>query len=230
MGPSGVPRRAFTVEVQALWYNALLIGADLARAAGQSVRAGEWTALAARVRDAFLRAFWSERHGHLADAVDATGSELALRANQLYAIGLPHVMLPRDKAQRVLESVRRGLLTPVGLRTLAPSDPGYAGGAVEGAPRRPHVQGDAWPFLAPLYFDGLIRIHGEAAKAEAWRWLDGFAPRLEEGIGTLPDAFEGDAPHRPLGDIASAVSVGEVLRLALRLGRRPATRGTLGVR
>src|SRR5262249_57220166 len=64
------PRCGFAVEVQALWYNALLIGADLARAAGQSARAGEWAAMATRARDSFLRAFWSDRHGYLADVVD----------------------------------------------------------------------------------------------------------------------------------------------------------------
>jgi predicted glycogen debranching enzyme len=204
-------RRGFAVEVQALWYSALIIGADLARTAGQTARAGEWAALAARARESFLRAFWSDRHGYLADVVDGSGADFALRPHQLHAIGLPHALLPRDKAQRVLEVVRRTLLTPVGVRSLAATDPTY--------------EGTAWPCLAALYFDALIRVHGESAKAEAWRWLDGFAPRLGGGtLATVPAAFEGDEPHRPLGEMASARAVAEVLRLVTRLGRRPTGR------
>ena len=219
-------RRGFAVEVQALWYSALIIGADLARAAGQTARAGEWAALAARARESFLRAFWSDRHGYLADVVDGSGADFALRPHQLHAIALPHALLPRDKAQRVLEVVRRTLLTPVGVRSLAPTDPGYAGGGGDRGQRAlPLDRGAAWPCLAALYFDALIRVHGESAKAEAWRWLDGFAPRLGEGtLATVPAAFEGDEPHRPLGEMASARAVAEVLRLVTRLGRRPSGR------
>jgi len=219
------PRRGYAVEVQALWYNALLVGADLARAAGQSARAGEWAAVAARARDSFLRAFWSDRHGYLADVVDAGGADFSLRPHQLHALGLPHALLPRDKAQRVLEIARRALVTPVGLRSLAPPDSRYAGSIGEDGRVPPLDRGAAWPFLAALYFDALIRIHGEAAKAEAWRWVDGFAPRVAEGtVATVPEAFEAEPPHRPLGAMASARAVAELLRLITRLGRRPSTR------
>jgi predicted glycogen debranching enzyme len=224
--PEDPPRRSFAVEVQALWYNALLIGADLAKAAGQSARAGEWTAMATRARDSFLRAFWSDRHGYLADVVDASGADFSLRPHQLHALGLPHSMLPRDKAQRVLEVARRALLTPVGVRSLASFDPRYVGaGGEDGARTPPLDRGAAWPFLAAVYFDALIRVHGEAAKADAWRWVDGFAPRLTDGtLANVPEAFEGDPPHRPLGGLASARAVAELLRLVVRLGRRPSGR------
>lgn len=223
-GGATAGRRGFAVEIQALWYSALLIGADLARAAGQSARAGEWAALASRVRESFLRAFWSERQGYLADVVDGSGADLSLRPYQLYAIGLPHALLPRDKAQRILDTARRHLVTPVGLRSLASTDARYVGTRSGDTPAALD-RGAAWPSLAALYFDALIRVHGEAAKAEAWRWVDAFAPQLGEGtLGTVPAALEGDAPHRPIGDMASARSVAEVLRLVMRLGRRPSGR------
>jgi glycogen debranching enzyme len=228
-GAGDVPaRRGFAVEVQALWYSALLIGADLARTAGQTARAGEWAALATRARESFLRLFWSDRHGYLADVVDGGGADFSLRPHQLHAIGLPHALLPRDKAQRVLDIVRRTLLTPFGLRSLAPTDPRYVGaGGDGGAPSL--ERGAAWPCLAGLYFDALIRVHGEAAKAEAWRWADEFAPRLAEGtLGTIPSAYEGEPPHRPLGEMASARAVAEVLRMVTRLGRRPSARSGRG--
>ncbi|PYQ21557.1 MAG: glycogen debranching protein [Acidobacteria bacterium] len=220
------PRRGRAVEVQALWYNALLIGADVAREAAEPARAREWTALAGRARESFLRIFWSEERGYLADVVGADGQpDYALRPNQLYALGLPHALLPRDRALRVLDAVRRHLLTPVGLRTLSPEHPAYRGRYAGGPAERDaaYHQGTVWPFLAGAYFDAVTRVHGEAGKAEAREWLDGFAAHLEEaGLGTVSEVFDGDAPHAPGGAIAQAWSVGEILRVAVRTGWRPA--------
>jgi predicted glycogen debranching enzyme len=201
--PKAEERAPFAVERQAVWYNALAIGAELAKGAGQTARAGEWSALASRVRDTFLRVFWAERPGHLADRAEEWTSDPALGPRQVYALSLPHALLPRDRAQRVLDALRRGLLTPVGLR----------------------ADGAARPALGAAYFEALIRVHGEAAKPDAWRWLDAFAPRLRDpGLGQLSEAYLPDSPHSPAGAPASAVSVAEVLRLWTRLGRRPTPR------
>ena len=219
------PRRGLAVEIQALWYNALLIGAELAKGAGEDTRASEWTVLAGKVRESFLRTFWSESLGYLADVVAGGTKDLSLRPNQLYAIGLPHALLPRDKALRVLDVVKRHLLTPVGLRTLAPSDPHYQGRYEGGTESRDgaYHQGTVWPYLMGIYFDALIRLHGEEGKAPAREWLAGFAPHLREaGLGTVSEIFDGDPPHRPGGTIAQAWSVSELLRIASRLNlRRP---------
>jgi predicted glycogen debranching enzyme len=219
------PRRGYAVEIQALWYNALLIGADLAAEAGERAKAAEWTALAGRARQSFLRAFWSDSVGYLADVVAGGTPDVSLRPNQLYAIGLPHSLLPRDKAQRVLEVVKRHLLTPFGLRTLAPSDPHYQG-RYEGDVRTrdgAYHQGTVWPYLIGIYFDALIRLHGEEGKAAAREWMGAFAPHLSEaGLGTVSEVFDGDPPHRPGGAVAQAWSVAELLRVAARLDlRRP---------
>ena len=219
------PRRGRPVEVQALWYNALLVGAEVARAAGKLTRSREWATLAARARDSFLKAFWSEERGHLADVVADDGPDFSLRPNQLYALGLPHVLLPRERAVRVLDAVRRHLLTPVGLRTLSPEHPAYHGRYAGSAAARDaaYHQGTVWPYLAGAYFDAVTRVHGEAGKAEAREWLDGFASHLEEaGVGTVSEVFDGDTPHAPGGAIAQAWSVAEILRVAVRTGWRPA--------
>ena len=219
------PRHGHAVEIQALWYNGLLIGAELARDAGDAGRAAEWTALAAKVRESFLRAFWSDSLGYLADVVAGGTKDLSLRPNQLYAIGLPHALLPRDKALRVLDVVKRHLLTPVGLRTLAPSDPHYQRRYEGGVRSRDaaYHQGTVWPFLMGIYFDALIRLNGEEGKTAAREWLAAFEPHLQEaGVGTVSEVFDGDAPHRPGGTISQAWSVSELLRIASRLDlRRP---------
>lgn len=221
------PRAGQPVEIQGLWYNALLFGASLALDLGDSGRAAGWKRLAARVRESFLEAFWSEDLGYLADVVGGGARDLSLRPNQLFAIGLPHSLLARDKAARVLDAVKASLLTPRGLRTLAPSDPAYRV-RYEGDRRSrdgAYHQGTVWPYLTGIYFDASIRVHGEPAKQEAREWLRGFACHLEEaGLGYVSEVFDGDPPHLPGGAIAQAWSVAELLRVATRLtGKPPAT-------
>ena len=214
-------RDGLAVELQALWYNAVLIGAELARQAGDPARAAAWAALAPRTREALLRTFWDEQRGYLADVVRDGVPDLALRPNQLYAVGLPHALLPRDKALRVLDAVGRALLTPAGLRSLAPDHPGYQPRFRGDASRH---QGSAWPFLAGVYFEALIRLEGERGKDRARDWLRSFAAHLDEAcLGQVSELFDGDPPHRPGGCLAAAWSVAELLRLALRVAGRPAS-------
>ena len=215
------PRSGLAVEIQALWYNALLMGAEIARIADAGDRTEIWRLMASRARDNFLRAFWSEELGYLADVVNEGTRDLSLRPNQLYAIGLPHPLLTGDRALSVLDVVQRELLTPVGLRTLAPSDPQYRG-RYQGdqmARDTAYHQGSVWPYLVGVYFDAAIRFRGEAGQLEARTWIEGFARHLDEaGLGTVSEIFDGDPPHRPGGAIAQAWSVAEILRLALRVG------------
>jgi predicted glycogen debranching enzyme len=227
------PRRGYAVEIQALWYNALQIGTDIAKGAGDEAHARDWSQIAIRARDSFLRAFWSDSVGYLADVVSAGTRDLTLRPNQLYAVGLPHSLLPRDKAGCVLEAVRKHLLTPVGLRTLSPDDPAYIGHHRGDARSRDEAyhQGTVWPFLMGVYFDAVIRVYGEQGKGEARAWLAAFERHLEEaGLGTVSEVFDGDPPHRPSGAISQAWSVAELLRIAERLGRIPVVRPPSGPR
>jgi predicted glycogen debranching enzyme len=214
------PRTGKPVEIQALWYNALHIGAELAQMAGDLVRAAEWTRLAAQAKKSFLESFWIEEKGYLADVVREDSRDESLRPNQLYAIGLPHSLLPRDKAESVLGKVEASLLTPVGMRTLAPTERDYKGRYKGGPQERDgaYHQGTVWPFLMGVYCDGLIRLRGETGKAQARQWLADFSAHLEEtGLGYVSEVFDGDAPHAPGGAIAQAWSVAELLRIETRL-------------
>ena len=191
------------VELQALWHNALLIAAGLSRSRGDGGRAGGLAHAAARCRESVQRVFWCDRRGHLADAVSAEGApDFTLRAAQLHALGLPHVLLPRDAALRALAAVETGLLTPHGLRS-------EAGGPAE-------------PWWAGLWADARVRLLGEAGKAAVHAWLDGLEPHLGEGVlGQVAERFDGAPPHAPRGAGAAAASVGELLRALRRVGRAP---------
>jgi glycogen debranching enzyme len=194
----------------------LLFAADLASHFGEEGWAAIWSGAAGRAREAIQRLFWSETAGHLADALTPAGPVLTLRPHQLFAIGLPHCLLPANRALSVLAAVERDLLTPVGLRACAPGQESDGADAF------------AWPVLMGLYFDALIRLRGEEGKRLTREWLRSFAGHLDEaGLGFVSERFESQPPHRPSGQIAQAAATAELLRISHRVaGRPPAIRSS----
>lgn len=206
------------IHVQALWFNLLLAGAELLRGTRASGVAMACTALAARLRDTVSRSMWCPERGHLADILAPAGPDFSLRPRQLLALSLPHALLPRERAERVLRAVEQALLTPFGLRTRAPGTPGYLGTG-DRAASADEGQGSAWPELLYDYFEALLRVQGEQGRQAGRAWLRGFESHLSEGVlGFVAASFDGDAPHAPCGPPAQATAVAELLRLALRLG------------
>ena len=120
-----------------------------------------------------------------------------------------------DGSVRVVELVEKTLLTPVGLRTLAPGSPDYRphyGPGDQACRDSAYHQGTAWPWLMGHFIDAHLKVYGDKARSRAL--LDTLAgPGLENcGIGTLNEIFDADPPHAPNGCIAQAWSVSEVLR------------------
>jgi predicted glycogen debranching enzyme len=213
------PRRGKPVEIQALWYNALRVMEDLARRLGRDAESIHYGELAARARASFAPLFWNASAGCLFDVVNGEERDAAIRPNQILAVSLPHTMLAAEMSARVVETVERHLLTPFGLRTLAPSDPCYRGRYQGGPASRDaaYHQGTVWPWLMGPFLTAYIEIHGRSlqARAQAGRWLAELAEYIgDEGVGQLPEVFDGDAPHRGGGCIAQAWTVGELLRVS----------------
>jgi len=212
------PRRGKPVEVQALWYNALCIMEDLASRFGDDAARKRYRHMAAVAQWSFNRLFWNEKLGCLYDVVNGGPPDSSVRPNQIFAVSLPHSMLARDRARTVVEKVQEHLLTPFGLRSLAPSDPQYHG-RYTGAPAErdgAYHQGAVWAWLLGPFITAYIKVHGrsEEARRQAHAWLSGLESHLAEaGLGHISEIFEGDAPHRPCGCIAQAWSVAEILRV-----------------
>jgi predicted glycogen debranching enzyme len=211
-------RRGKPVEIQALWINALRILAGLEERFGDGRASGPLRARARVATVRFAELFWSPEHGFLFDVVDGDDRDASLRPNQLLALSLPFPLVEGERAESILKIVEAKLLTPRGLRTLAPEDPRYcpryAGGPAErdGA----YHQGTVWPWLLGPYVDALLRVRGETGREAARAVLAEFAPHLREaGIGTISEVFDAEAPHLPGGCIAQAWSVSELLRAAL---------------
>ncbi len=210
------PRHGKPVEIQALWYNALCVLADLCKRAG---RAGEGATLLARakqVKERFVEVFWNAEASCLFDVVDGELKDASIRPNQVFALSLPYPLLPKDKARAVLAVIERKLLTPFGLRSLAPEDPAYRG-RYEGDPASrdaAYHQGTVWSWLLGPYADALVKTNGAIGKPKARKAIEGLRPHLSEaGLGTISEIFDGDAPHAPRGCPAQAWSVGEALRV-----------------
>jgi predicted glycogen debranching enzyme len=209
------PRRGKAVEINALWYNALRLLAGWLREEGDA-RAPSLEEQADRARDSFNRRFWYGEGGYLYDVIDGDyGDDPACRPNQVLAISLDHPVLDRDRWAPVFEVVRERLLTPFGLRSLAPGHrdykPQYYGDLR--ARDAAYHQGTVWAWLIGPFVDAWLKVHPGDHAAARERALTGFARHLDDAaVGTLSEIFDAEQPFTPRGCIAQAWSVAEVLR------------------
>jgi len=209
------PRIGKPVEVQALWLNALRIAGELEP---------RWRELYARARRSFELRFWNEARGCLFDVVDpehkAGAADPSLRPNQILAVGgLPFAALSGPHARSVVDVVEAELLTPLGLRSLGPREPGYVPHYQGGPGERDaaYHQGTAWPWLLGPFVEAWIRVRGatpEAKREAALRFLPALEEHLSQaGLGHVSEVADGDAPYTPGGCPFQAWSLGELLRL-----------------
>ena len=210
------PRRGKAVEINALWYNALRLLEAWTREEGRAGDAARLGMLAERTYRSFNERFWYAEGGYLYDVVDAEtgGNDTACRPNQVLAISLDHPVLDRARWAAVMEVAEHRLLTPVGLRSLAPGHPDYKAkydGDLRARDAAYH-QGTVWAWLIGPFVDAWLKLHpGEEARARSF--LQGFVPHLGGAcIGSISEIFDAEAPYTPRGCVAQAWSVAEVLR------------------
>jgi predicted glycogen debranching enzyme len=212
------PRRGKAVEINALWYNALRLLADWLGQT-QDPEAAAMVAHAEKARVSFNRRFWHEAGGYLYDVVDGkSGDDPSFRPNQIFAISLDHPILDKARWKPVVTAVQERLLTPMGLRSLAPGEPDYKPhyfGDLRARDAAYH-QGTIWAWLIGPFIDAWLKVHPEEREA-AGHFLDAFVPHLAEaGIGSISEVFDAEPPFTPRGCIAQAWSVAEVLRTLIK--------------
>jgi predicted glycogen debranching enzyme len=214
------PRVGKPVEIQALWYNALRVMEEFAGKFGRDSDGAHYRELADRAKRTFPKLFWNAVEGCLYDVVNGDVRDASIRPNQIFAVSLFHKMLSPWKAASIVGVVERNLLTPYGLRSLAPGDPLYRG-RYEGNPFSrdgAYHQGTVWPWLLGPFITAYLEVHGRsaAARKQAGEWLAAFRGWVEdEGLGQIPEIFDGDPPQRSVGCIAQAWSVAELLRVCV---------------
>lgn len=205
------PRVGKPVEVNALWLNAVTTFADLAEGVGRPVPG--FRRLAERIRAGFVK-FWNSAANCCFDVIDGpAGDDTSLRPNQILAVSLRASALSAAQQRAVVDVCARELLTPVGLRSLGPNEPGYRGHYQGSQAERDaaYHQGTAWMWLLGAFVQAHYRVYKDRAVAE--QYLQSAAAQLTTGaLGSLSEIYDGDAPFTPRGCFAQAWSVAELLR------------------
>lgn len=210
------PRTGCPVEINALWYNALIFSLEAARENGDDEFVEEWKELPSLVQDSFRKLFWSDERGYLADFVTEDSADWSVRPNMVIATSIPYSPATEEMKKQVLDKVKSELLTDRGLRTLSPNDPRYKGiyYGTQKVRDAAYHQGTVWPWLLGHFAEGWLRIYRKSGCSFIDRLFHNFEPHLREhGIGTISEVFDGDPPHNPGGCISQAWSVAELLRI-----------------
>lgn len=205
------PRIGKPVEVNALWFNALLTMSHFAASLKKS--SGDYASMAARVRESFQR-FWNDEAQCCFDILDGPeGNDASFRPNQIFAVSLTEKLLSPGRMRAVVDACEHHLLTPRGLRSLSPDDLQYRGRCAGSLHERDaaYHQGTVWGWLLGPFVLARLRVYKDRTRAATL--LETLARSMSEyGLGTLAEIFDGDAPFAPRGCIAQAWTVGELLR------------------
>lgn len=211
------PRMGKPVEIQALWYNALKIFAELLELNDQLNDAAIVNISAEKAKNSFNEKFWYAEGNYLYDVIDENGNpDASLRPNQLFAASLPFSLIDEDQTAALLKIVEEKLYTPVGLRSLSPDDERYVKVYGSNALKRDssYHQGTVWSWLLGAYVDTIMKIDEQDGREKAKKIINDFSYHLNEGcIGSVSEIFDADAPHYSRGCVAQAWGVAEILRV-----------------
>lgn len=216
-----VPRSGLVVEINALWYDALMFNAEMLTAAGRADDAAKCSELAEKVGVAFKKVFLNE-HGYLLDYVDGDFISWSVRPNMLIASSLDYSPLTIPERKKILDICTKELLTPKGIRSLSPKSGGYNPIYQGGQAQRDaaYHQGTVWPWMSGFYLETSLKVY----KRSALSWVDRCFAGLEEEmfyhcIGSLPELFDGNPPFSGRGAISFAMNVAAVLRVNKELSK-----------
>jgi predicted glycogen debranching enzyme len=210
-------RRGYAVEINALWYNAVCFALVMAKKGKDKKFIKDYESLPALIKDSFIKTFWSEKLGYLADYVnDEEGTNIFVRPNMVIAVSMPFTMLDCEQMKKVLDTADRELVTTRGLRTLSPRNPMYKGiySGKQVERDMSYHQGTVWPWLLGPFCEGWLKIYGKQGVNKVRKLIYGLEEVMSEhGISTISEIYDGDPPYTARGAISMAWSVGEVLRI-----------------
>lgn len=215
-GQPVTPRIGATVELNALWYNAIRFALEASNYGGDEKFISEWESLPIKIEISFEKTFWNEEKKYLADFVNNNYTDWSLRPNQVIAASLPYSPIRDEIKKSLLNIVKEKLLTPRGLRTLSPDDPNYKGIYIGNQRERDlaYHQGTVWPWLLGHFAEAYLKTFEENAMPLIQSIYENFSPAvLEYGIGTIAEIYDGNEPFKARGTISQAWSVAELLRI-----------------
>lgn len=214
-GKPVTPRMGFAVEVNALWYNAVMFALELAKEFKDEDFIAKWSPVAKKIPVSFKSTFWDDDHDYLADYVDGEYKDWSIRPNMILATSLPYSPVTKKIRHLVIKKVKDDLITTRGLRSLSPRNPNYKG-VCEGNQQERDLayhQGTVWPWLFGHFAEGYLKINGKSGLRRMEYYLEQFEEVMtEHGIGSISEIYDGDPPHKARGCISQAWSVAEIYR------------------
>ncbi|MDR0647709.1 MAG: amylo-alpha-1,6-glucosidase [Synergistaceae bacterium] len=212
-----VKRSGYLVELNALWYNALSFMKKAAELSGDAAGAKNYESRASECRASFERVFWNKEKNYLFDWVDPSRgtSDDAIRPNAILAVSLPYPVMSGEQGRALFATCWDELYTTYGLRTLDPHHEKFKGRA-EGRPdqkKKARLRGMAWPWLLGQFITAFMRFNPGSYEM-GWSFVRPFTSHLRRGcLGGVAEYFDGMMPYIPNGDVLSAASLGELLRV-----------------
>jgi len=202
------------VEINALWYNAIMFSVEVAKLAGDDAFVNEWSEIAGKIPSAFTETFWDDKKEYLCDYVDGDYKDWSVRPNQIIAASLPYSPVSEQIRKHVVDVVQTELLTRRGLRTLSPKSDRYIGKYQGGITQldAAYHQGTVWPWLLSHYAEAYLKINGKSGLAHIQSLFNDFESVMREhGIASISEVYDGDPPHSPGGTPSQAWSVAALL-------------------
>ncbi len=207
-------RAGYAVEIEALWYNAVMYTLDLARKHKDKAFVDRWKGIPELTKRSFIDKFWLEEEGYAADYVNEYEINKFIRCNMVVACGLDYSMLNDLQKVDMIMVMRQHLLTPRGLRSLSPLNPLFESTYAEDQRSQDLASrnGSVWIWPLMLYIKSCFDISGEKFVNDAREILHNFNSELQTHcIGSISERFESDPPFAARGSLSHATSVGGLL-------------------
>ena len=223
------PRNGKAVEINSMWYNSLMIMANLTNKMGKKADVRKYKKLAENCKIAFNNRFYNARRKSLYDVL----GDSKIRPNQLFAFSLTYPIIEPNSeiANNVISTVEKKLLNSYGLKTLAKGEENYVE-VYEGDGKRRDLsyhQGITWTWLLGIYYNTLLnQLKFAKQKKEKQvlekkieefrnRTLETFEKEIDSRgcIGGIAEIYDSKKPFEPKGAVLQAWSVAEILRIIL---------------
>lgn len=219
-GTPSVQRTGYLVEINALWYNALCFYYNKCSKKCKLKPYAE--ELIKKIEKSFQATFAIDHKAWLYDYVNPDNSFAsdAIRPNMLFAVSLPYSPLAIEKQKDILDIIEKYLLTPRGLRSLAPNEPEFTGSLFGNQQYRDmhYFNGSVWPWLFGSFVDAYLKIYKTSGIHFVSSILHEFDPIMtNDCIGSVSEYYNGNPPHDGDGAVSFAINVTELLRAGLKI-------------
>ncbi len=208
-------RNGYVVEINALWYNAVVYALSLATEAKDKEFCDAWQEFPERIKNSFQNVFWSEEWGYLADTAESDTKNMSIRPNQIIACALNFSPLENYQKKKIVDVVSDNLLTNKGLRTLSPDNENYNGlcEGTMGEQEKAIYQGGVHTWLLSFYIETCFNLYGKNFVPQAEELLSHVEEDLRNfGLSSFSEFYDGNPPHNGHGCISQARNTAEIIR------------------